>query len=98
MTLSTRHSSWTQIRGPTKGPENVGKFLPVDEAQKHRMTCFKYMSNGFLDAFAKLPKATINFVTSRLSVCLSVLPHGKTWLATGRILIKLDFHVFPKIR
>jgi hypothetical protein len=51
-----------------------------------------------LDAFSKLQKATIWFVMSScpvcMYVCLSVCPHGKTWLlldVLSRNLISLDF-------
>jgi hypothetical protein len=39
-------------------------------------------------ALAKFPKATIG------SSCLSVRPHGRTGLSTGRIFVKCDIGVF----
>jgi len=48
----------------------------------------------FLGASAKLWKATISFV---VSVCLSVRPHGTTWLLLSEILWNLIFEYFPKI-
>jgi len=51
-----------------------------------------------LDAFIKLLKATTSFVTSvRVSVRLSVRPHGTTLLQLDGFLLNLIFQYFSEI-
>jgi len=55
------------------------------------------LSPSFVGAFAKFWKASISFVMSCLSVCLSVRPQGTIRGPTGRIFIKFDVYFFSKI-